>query len=473
MGYLIFYLSILVFLIPINFFPLRNWDEAWYGEIIKNMASENYSLLVPFWNGQYYFDKPPLYFWLSLPIVKLFGIGEWQVRFVSVVAASICVLLTYLIGNRFWTSQNDRQKKLVGIFSAIIFVILGQVYIRFSHGNLDALLVALFLATYYFWLSSEKNIKLAWISGIMLGLGFLVKGWTLGLFPLFVIGIHSFLCERKIIPKNLLYIIVGAVLSSGWWYLLGISQFGHTFFNWYIFTPAEGGLGRSFSWESFWFLIRDVGIWWIVVGFVILVRVMHPGSYDSGSIRLTQDVQSRMTKTLLLVTSCFLLPLSFAQEKLDWHNLPAYPFVAIFVGWCIYNLYKRYGKIILVTCCLLLVTQAFVVYKIENIYPDRSKVGAELGYMMTVIKNPGDIVILDDHDFTSFLYYSNVVKVYVVSYEEVKPGEFWRLKYSDLPNFIKNNQHVVLISKNIDNIYPDATNGQIAASGLGYKFVRF
>ena len=56
---------------------VRNWDEAWYAEIIKNMAVKDYGWLMPWWNGRYYFDHPPLYFWLSGVVVKLFGLGEW------------------------------------------------------------------------------------------------------------------------------------------------------------------------------------------------------------------------------------------------------------------------------------------------------------------------------------------------------------------------------------------------------------
>jgi len=51
--------SFAVFFSKISSFPLRNWDEAWYAEIIKNMASGKYGYLMPFWNGRYYFDNAP------------------------------------------------------------------------------------------------------------------------------------------------------------------------------------------------------------------------------------------------------------------------------------------------------------------------------------------------------------------------------------------------------------------------------
>ena len=187
--------SSLLFFLNINSFPLRNWDEAWYGEIVKNITSHN--TLVPFWNGQYYFDKPPLYFWLTIPLVKFFGLGEWQVRFVSNLFAVLSVLLIYLLGKRLFNSR-------VGLLSATIFLSLGQVYMRLSRGNLDALLICFFLSTFYFYLLSEKKKLFAVVCGIFLGLGFLIKGWSVGLFPLFVIIAYSVVVEKRIMLINML-----------------------------------------------------------------------------------------------------------------------------------------------------------------------------------------------------------------------------------------------------------------------------
>ena len=148
---LVLIISSTVFFYNINSFPLRNWDEAWYAEIIKNMAFGKNSLLFPFWNGQYYFDKPPLYFWLSLPFFKVFGPGEWEARIVSVVAATGATFLIYIIAKRLFTPAT-------GILSSLIFVTLGQVYFRFSHGNLDALLIFFFLVIFYLYLRFDKKM---------------------------------------------------------------------------------------------------------------------------------------------------------------------------------------------------------------------------------------------------------------------------------------------------------------------------
>ena len=116
---------------------VRNWDEAWYAEIIKNMAVKDYGWLMPWWNGRYYFDHPPLYFWLSGLVVKLFGLGEWQVRLVSVVAGVGVLWLTYAVGKKLFGRR-------AGIGASLVLVSLAQVIVRFSHGNLDSLMTLIF-----------------------------------------------------------------------------------------------------------------------------------------------------------------------------------------------------------------------------------------------------------------------------------------------------------------------------------------
>lgn len=453
-GLTIFILSFIIYFVLTPILPLRNWDEAWYAEIIKNMVGGQHSLLVPFWQGQYYFDKPPLYFWLSLPLVKTFGLEEWTVRLVSVIAASFCSVLIYQLANRLFKGYKN-----IGFYSVLLFMTFGQVYVRFSHGNIDSLLIALFLATYYFWLKGGKSY---WLSGLCLGLGFLVKGWTLGLFPLFVIALHSWLKDRQLMPKGLIYIIVGAILSSVWWYIAGCLTFGSDFYNWYIFTPAEGSLSlNSFTFEPFKYLLRDLGIW-LLLPFMFVLR------YPKKVLDNLKDLLP-----FAICTVIFLLGLSFAKEKLDWHNLPVYPLVAFALATKISLFKETYKRTTPILVGLFVIAQIIVIYNIENIYPDRSRVGAELGYMMTVVKTSNDIVILDDHDFTSFLYYSNVGKVYVVSQEGGKPGEYWTLKYSDLEKFIASHQNVVVISKDINSIYQRSYEGRPLASGYGYTFTKF
>jgi len=419
------------------------------------MATGSYSLLATFWNGHYYFDKPPLYFWLSLPIVKFFGLGEWQVRLISVLSAIFASLLIYLIGKKLFNAT-------VGIISFVVFVSLGQVVIRFAHGNLDALLVLMFLASFYFYLVSlEKKIFVP-VCGISLGLGFLIKGWFIGLYPALIIILFSLFTGKKI-PRNFILIMVFALISSSWYFILGTLRFGEPFFNWYLLNPGGGLLGSpiaSFALTYFKDLARDIGFWWIPIVIFIF------------KFRKIARAERKILMTFLVSVLVFIIPLNFLSEKLGWYNLPTYPLVAITIAFALEKLYRKSVKAAIILIGVILVLQVFNVNRIENIYPDRSKAGANLGLFAQKLIPKKDTVVLDDHDFTAFLFYSNHGRVFVVDREGPKPGEWWIFKYEQLPMFLLDNPKTWIVTQNLENLPVEIKNNPVAGNLDGYSFIK-
>ena len=447
--------SSVAFLRTIDGFPLRNWDEAWYAEEIKNMAVGSYSLLATFWNGHYYFDKPPLYFWLSLPIVEFFGLGQWQVRLVTVLSAIFASILIYLIGKKLFNAT-------VGIISFVVFVSLGQVVIRFAHGNLDALLVLMFLTSFYFYLVSLQKRVFAPICGIALGFGFLVKGWFIGLYPALIIFLWSLFTQRKI-PRNFILIMVFALISSSWYFILGTLRFGESFFNWYLLNPTGGLLKSpfaSFSLTYFRDLGQDIGFWWIPIVIFIF------------KFRKIAGAERKVLMAFLASILIFIFPLNFLSEKLGWYNLPTYPLVAIIVAFVLEKLYRKSAKATIILIGVILILQIFNINRIENIYPDRSKVGANLGLFAQKLIPKEDTVVLDDHDFTAFLFYSNHGKVFVVDSEGPKPGEWWILKYDQLAMFLLDNPKTWIVTPNLENLPFEVKSEQVAGNLGGYSFIK-
>src|ERR1700734_890088 len=54
--------------------PLTDWDEGIYAEISREIFS--LGVLVPHWNYQPWFEKPPLMFGITAAFFKLFGVNE-------------------------------------------------------------------------------------------------------------------------------------------------------------------------------------------------------------------------------------------------------------------------------------------------------------------------------------------------------------------------------------------------------------
>lgn len=386
---LIFVFSLFIFGFNINQSPLRNWDEAWYAQIIKEMASGIHGYLFPFWNGQYYLDKPPLYFWLTLPIVKIFGLEEWQIRFVSVLASALSVLLIYLITKKLFNQRS-------AIFAAISFLLMGQVLERMSRGNLDGLLIfSILLATFLSLFLVKKSYHL--YLSLALLLVTLSKSWLYLPFTVLLLLIIN--------PKKFWFQIIKsaliAVLLSSVWYFLGYLKFGTSFFSWYLFI--SGGVQTiSFKPELLISFIRDQ-LFLIPLAFVALFKS-----------------KNRLPVLLFLFSILYLFLLQFYLDSYGWYLLPVYPLLALLAGVGSDYLFSHRSKLFLVIFGFQLVVPLLI-----YLTPDRSIISYQLGNFLRSNTAPTDKVYLYDPDFSTVLYYSDLNQINVVSENESKFGEWW------------------------------------------------
>jgi len=406
--------SFVLFVLRINSYPLLNWDEAWYGEIIKNMASGKYGYLVPFWNGQYYFDKPPLYFWLTTPLVKLFGIGEWQERTVAVISAAFAVLLVYLIAKILFNRKT-------AILSALIFISLGQVWFRLSSGDLDSLQLVVFYSSIYFFLLAQKKSKFIYLSGLFLGLSFLVKSWLLGLFPFgFIVFYSVFISKtsRILLAK----MVASALLISGWWYILGTLKFGNEFVGWYLFSPGAGKYFAFSNYLDIYYLIIvffDIGLWLVPLFSLFVFRKIRNKFLDS-------------QLTFLFFSLLFIIGLQFSHDKFDWYLLPIYPIFSFILASLFSRINFRKNKLFLALIVFAFVGQFFITFYKLTHNPDLSLASAQLGNFASAKLPPQSNIYLDDNDFPAFIYYSNFNRTMVVSPFGGKVHEPWIISYASL-----------------------------------------
>jgi 4-amino-4-deoxy-L-arabinose transferase-like glycosyltransferase len=80
--------------------PLTNWDEGIYAEISREMLS--LGALVPHWNYQPWFEKPPLMLWITAAFFKIFGVTEFWARAGSALSGVCIVALLHA-----WLARRD------------------------------------------------------------------------------------------------------------------------------------------------------------------------------------------------------------------------------------------------------------------------------------------------------------------------------------------------------------------------------
>jgi 4-amino-4-deoxy-L-arabinose transferase-like glycosyltransferase len=132
-------LACIVLLVLLGHKPLTNWDEGIYAEISREMLS--LGPLVPHWNYQPWFEKPPLMFWITAAFFKLFGVNEFWSRAGSALsgAAIVALLHAWLISKKDILAAWLSTFILLGTFGFLHVCRVGEMDVLLSLGCCIAL----------------------------------------------------------------------------------------------------------------------------------------------------------------------------------------------------------------------------------------------------------------------------------------------------------------------------------------------
>ena len=160
---------------------LFDWDEVNFAEIAREMILTKNYLQVQI-NFQPFFEKPPLFFWLQVLSMKLFGINEFAARFPNALAGLATLLVLYKAGSQLFS-------KRFGLIWALAYFgsILPQLY--FHSGLIDPvfnlfIFIGIWFMIKYKWKRENATFKymndsseiFLLLSGLFIGLAILTKG---------------------------------------------------------------------------------------------------------------------------------------------------------------------------------------------------------------------------------------------------------------------------------------------------------
>jgi len=173
----LFYLFAIILILPallinLGLFPLSA-DEATRAIVALEMELSG-NIVAPTINGDFYFNKPPLYNWILLLLFKITGNhSDFIIRLPAVVSL---LLFSYTI---FYFLKKHYPTKLAFI-SAMAFFTCGRIlFYESSMGLIDlsfTWLLFLNIMLIYHWLSREKYYGLFIISYLIAAITFLMKG---------------------------------------------------------------------------------------------------------------------------------------------------------------------------------------------------------------------------------------------------------------------------------------------------------
>lgn len=199
---------------------LFDWDEINFAEAAREMiVTKNYlTVQIDF---QAFWEKPPLFIWMQVLSMKLFGINEFAARFPNAVCGIFTLLILFRIGkNLIGTS--------FGILWTLVYLCSVLPFFYFKSGIIDPWFnLFIFLGTYHAFqyvltVENRKKILFAALSGLYIGLGILTKGPVALLIFGLTIAIFYIIKLFKVKVKltHILLFTVVLILVGGFWFIL-------------------------------------------------------------------------------------------------------------------------------------------------------------------------------------------------------------------------------------------------------------
>lgn len=308
-------------------YALMDVDETRYVSMAEDMyRSKNFLTL--YLNHQYFFEKPPLYFWGECLSFAIFGkINEFTARFPVALYGTLSCFLTYFMGRKLVSRK-------YGVVAALIQATSMEFLILAKFAILDIVVSTCVWFSLCFGMYTnfcrEKNKKYFWwLFYFFSGLAVMAKGIPGFVVPfgsMFFISIFSKRFKEIFKPQ---YFIVGMIiflLITLPWHLVMLEMHDPLFFNEYIMKHHIerfiGGnvLGRE---QPFYFYLLTI-LWgffpWIISTLVVLIRKIQKRDFKFKNLTIPQQFIVYNGIIALFI----LLFFSSSDTKLITYILPIY-----------------------------------------------------------------------------------------------------------------------------------------------------
>ena len=205
-----------LFFFNLNGYSLVDFDEAWFGEIAKNILKTHNPFLL-FFNGQPFLDHPPTGFIFQAISIFIFGENEVGVRMPSAAAGLLSLIVLYQIGKKLFN-------RTVGLAAALILTSCVWFVYRSRMGDLDSILLFLFLLTFATATLVKDNIKFLYLLPFPLVALLLTKSF-IGLVIIPPIAVFLILQKVKISKLKILNTIVIFLILIAPWFVQNYSKY--------------------------------------------------------------------------------------------------------------------------------------------------------------------------------------------------------------------------------------------------------
>jgi 4-amino-4-deoxy-L-arabinose transferase-like glycosyltransferase len=310
---------------------LFDWDEINFAESAREMiVSGNYLTVQvnfePFW------EKPPLFIWMQVLSMKIFGINEFAARFPNAIGGIITLLVLFNIGKHLYNNR-------FGLLWVLVYAGSLLPFFYFKSGIIDPWFnFFIFLGIYFIlrYLHDPKT-KFSILSALFIGLSILTKGPVGFLIFALSFGIYLIIKRFKVKIKWLDVLIYTGVLAfvGGFWFILQILNGNYSIivdfieYQIHLFSKEGAGHGGFFLYH-----------------FVILFFGVFPASIfalQSFKRNYDESLQQKMRLMMVILFWTVLLLFTIVSTKIVHYSSMCYFPLTYLGAYIIYQILE--GKI--------------------------------------------------------------------------------------------------------------------------------
>lgn len=350
-----------IFFHDIGSYSLMDVDETRYVAMARDMFNSK-DFMTLFLNGQYFFEKPPLYFWQECMSFALWGkIDEWTARFPVALLGFIFSFVVYF-------TCRKRINRRFGVFTSLILATSLEFVMLARYAILDIVLtfyIGLALVCYFQVYFCQENHKKFywWAFYVFTGLAVMAKGIPGIAVPFGTVFFTSIMAKKfkevfkpiYILPGIILFLLI--VLP---WHIIMFKKYDPLFYNEYIIkhhlhrflNTANNEIGRKQPFYYYFLVVLWGFIPWIfsmIAVFIDKIKNWKKLNYVSKIAHFNFNSFDNLHKALALCwVTAFWIMLFFSSSstKLATYILPIYYPLAIVTGlmWMDYVDRKKHEK---------------------------------------------------------------------------------------------------------------------------------
>ena len=240
---------------------LFDWDEINFAEASREMlVTNNYA--IPLINFEPFWEKPPLFFWLQILSMKVFGINEFAARFPNAVCGIITLIILFRAGKKL---LNER----FGWTWVLMYAASLLPHFYFKSGIIDPwfnlfIFLSIFHLAAYTGTTHNNKIRHASLAGLFAGLATMTKGPVAVLIIALCFAVFLLVRRFRTVLKAghiILFLFVASIIGSIWFIALWATGQQHiiTEFIQYqirLFQTEDAGHGGPFFYH---FIILLIG----------------------------------------------------------------------------------------------------------------------------------------------------------------------------------------------------------------------